>query len=85
MIKFLLILKEFYYSQKKEELEKNDKKLSLNDLPNYCNIFYSDFLYNNNYFGMDNDDIKEIVDIILHFFTWLYKSDYTKEKLSLAK
>ena len=85
MIKFVLILKEFYYLQKKEELEKNGKILYINDFPSYCNIFYSDFWLVNNYFRMDNDDKKEeIIGIILHFFTWVFKSEYTKEKLSLA-
>ena len=84
MIKFLLLLKEFYFLQKEKETKNNDIKISINELPNYCNSFYGDFLEINDFFEFDEEDKNEIVDILLHFFTWLFKSDYTKEKLSLA-
>ena len=54
-------------------------------IPQLCNEFYSDFLEENNFFGIiDEKDRLEIIEIIQHFCTWLYKQKYTKSKLSLT-
>ena len=48
------------------------------------NGFVSDFLEPNSYFGLNEDDKKEIIEIIQHIAYWLLKYDYTKYKLKLA-
>ena len=89
MVKFILLIREFYIKNNKENenAEKLDKKISiLERLPDLCNEFYSEFLEGNNFFGLSNEDEKmEIVEIIQHFFTWLFKNDYTSSKLSVAE
>ena len=55
-------------------------------LPELCNEFYTDFMENNHFFGVDSDDEKnEIIEVIQHFCIWLFKNEYTKSKLSLAQ
>ena len=54
-------------------------------IPELCNEFYTNFLDGNNFFGIiEEKDRVEIIEIIQHFCTWLYKEKYTKSKLSLA-
>ena len=53
-------------------------------LPDLCNEFYGEFMDPNNFFGLDEPDKNEIIEIIQHFCIWLFKSEYTKSKLSLA-
>ena len=54
-------------------------------IPELCNEFYTNFLEGNNFFGIiDEKERVEIIEIIQHFCTWLYKKKYTKSKLSLA-
>ena len=53
-------------------------------LPDLCNEFYGEFMDPNNFFGLDELDKNEIIEIIQHFCIWLFKSEYTKSKLSLA-
>ena len=55
-------------------------------LPELCNEFYTDFMESNQFFGVNSDEEKnEIIEIIQHFCIWLFKSEYTKSKLSLAQ
>ena len=86
MIKFVLLFKEFYDLYKNKEKKDEEKKtitnsLQPNELPYLCNEFYNDFLKMNNFFGINED---EIVEIIQHFCIWLFKNDFTKAKLFVA-
>lgn len=54
-------------------------------LPELCNTFYVEFLDANQFFDLEEKDKNEIIEIIQHFCIWLFKNDYTKSKLSLAK
>ena len=86
MIKFVLLFKEFYDLYKNKEKKDEEKKtitnsLQPNELPDLCNEFYNDFLKMNNFFGINED---EIVEIIQHFCIWLFKNDFTKAKLFVA-
>jgi len=87
LIKFIILIREFYNEYKNKEIEDKDKHevtnfISAEELPDLCNNFYQEFLENNNFFGLTDDEKKEIVEIILHFSLWLYKNNYTKSKLS---
>lgn len=54
-------------------------------LPDLCNEFYTEFMEGNNFFGFDDEEKSEIIEIIQHFCIWLFKNEYTKSKLSLAQ
>ena len=88
ILKFILLFRECYDVSKniaEEKKEQVTNKQTPEVLPDLCNEFYDEFLENNNFFGIaDQDDRKEIVDIIQHFFTWLFKNDYTRSKLSIS-
>ena len=89
MLKFILLFRECYDISKNKDKKENEKKtitntLSPDGLPDLCNEFYSEFLGMNEFFGINSDEKDEIVEIIQHFCIWLFKSGYTKSKLSLA-
>ena len=72
----------------KKEFSKNEEFSATNSgetLPDLCNEFYTEFMEGNNFFGFDEDEKNEIIEIIQHFCIWLFKNEYTKSKLSLAQ
>jgi len=85
MIKFIILLKEFYFLHTYSKVDNNkpeeNKSFLLKNLPDYCNEFYGEFLSKNDFFEINENG--EIIEIIIHFFTWLFKNEYTKSKLSL--
>ena len=89
MLKFILLFRECYDISKNKDKKEEEKKavtnsLSPQELPDLCNEFFA-FLEQNEFFGItENAEENEIVEIILHFCTWLFKSGYTSSKLSLA-
>ena len=90
LLEFILLFRECYDVSKNKTIKEENKRQVTNisspeELPDLCNEFYGEFLDENNFFGIDNqDDINEIVDIIQHFCLWLFKNNYTKSKLALA-
>ena len=87
MVKFIILFKECYDISKNKDNEKKEavtNKISPEGLPDLCNEFYGEFLEQNNFFEMNDDDKNEIIEIIQHFCIWLFKNEYTKSKLSLA-
>ena len=89
LLKFVLLFRECYDLSKNKD-QKLEKKTITNiltpeGLPDLCNEFYGEFMEPNNFFGIEDQDEKsEIIEIIQHFCIWLFKSGYTKSKLSLA-
>ena len=92
LLKFILLFRECENlnknKNKEKEKENNIEYTSISNaenLPELCNDFYTGFLEVNNFFDINNeDDRKEIIELIQHFCIWLFKNDYTKSKLSLA-
>ena len=90
LLEFVLLFRECYDVHMNKNLPEDQKtlvtnKISPEKIPELCNEFYGEFLDQNNFFGIeDEDDRNEIIDIIQHFCVWLFKNDYTKSKLSLA-
>ena len=88
LIKFVLLFRESYDISKNKDSK--DEKKAVTDhvppegLPDLCNEFYGEFMDPNNFFGLDENDKNEIIEIIQHFCIWLFKNEYTKSKLSLA-
>jgi len=89
MLKLLLLFRECYNISKNKDKKEEEKQAVTNslppkELPELCNEFF-EFLEKNGYFGItENGEENEIVEIILHFCTWLFKNRYTISKLSLA-
>jgi hypothetical protein len=48
--------------------------------PDMCNAFITDFMENNDYFGLD---VNELIEIIQHFCNWLYENKHTTSRLTL--
>ena len=48
--------------------------------PDMCNPFITDFMENNDYFGLD---LNELIEIIQHFCNWLYENKHTTSRLTL--
>ena len=90
LLKFILLFRECFDVSKNKNIDKDDKqqfsnKLTPEHLPDLCNEFYGEFLDQNDFFGIEDDeDRNEIIEIIQHFCMWLYQNGYTKSKLSLA-
>ena len=49
-------------------------------VPDLCNEFITDFMENNDYFGLDTN---ELIEIIQQFCNWLYENKYTTSRLTL--
>lgn len=94
IVKFILLFRECFNLSKSKKQENNlinfgeepSAKLQPETLPELCNEFYTEFMENNNFFGIDGEKEKnEIIEIIQHFCIWLFRNEYTKSKLSLAQ
>ena len=89
LTKFVLLFRECYDISKTKD-DKDEVKKAVTDtitpegLPDLCNEFYGEFMEPNNFFGIDEQEKNEIIEIIQHFCIWLFKNEYTKSKLSLA-
>ena len=89
MLKLILLFRECYDIIKNKDKNEEEKQavtnsLSPQELPELCNEFFA-FLEDNGFFGIIGiGEGNDIVEIILHFCTWLFKNKYTLSKLSLA-
>ena len=89
MLKLILLFRECYDISKNKDRNEEEKQavtnsLSPQELPELCNEFFA-FLEDNGFFGIiGNGEGNGIVEIILHFCTWLFKNGFTSSKLSLA-
>jgi hypothetical protein len=53
-------------------------------IPDLANEFITEFMENNDYFGIHSeDDRNELIELIQHFCNWLFKNDYTQSRLAL--
>jgi hypothetical protein len=91
LLKFAILMRECLNISRHKDLEQdacNREYTSLKSaetVPDICNEFVTEFLENNNYFGIFSDnDRNEIIELIQHFCTWLYTNGYTPSRLSLV-
>ena len=89
MIKFIVLFRECINKLranlvKKEEQSETNKLYSQiynsEYVPEICNDFVLDFMEPFDYFGLNKD---ELIEIIMHFCYWLYSKQYTQLHLSL--
>jgi|LauGreDrversion4_2_1035121.scaffolds.fasta_scaffold432846_1 hypothetical protein len=86
-LKFLVLFKECLlkakYTLQKDGEQNNSDFDIMNKAPEYCNEFVTEFLENNDYFGVQLEaDRNEFIELIQHFCNWLYMNSYTQSKLS---
>ena len=94
LLKFIIIFRECYYINQTVHLNEDEKKniiehFSIEDLPYFCNDFFSEFLLKNNYFDLiENEKEKEskieFIEAIQHFCYWLAQKKYTPYKLTFV-
>ena len=85
-LQFILIFREFINLKMiKESKYSNIEYTSLenaNYIPDFCNDFFSNYL-TENYFGYNNGDILELIELIQHFCRWLLIKHYSFIKIEL--
>ena len=89
MIKFIVLFRECI-NKLRANLVKKEEQTETNKLysqiynseyvPEICNDFVLDFMEPFDYFGLNKD---ELIEIIQHFCYWLYSKQYTQLHLSL--
>jgi hypothetical protein len=89
MIKFAVLFRECFNFSKWNQDGKGDRKefsqtQKADTCPDLCNEFVTEFLENNNYFGINSEqDKNEFIDLVQHFCYWLFTKQYTLSRLSL--
>lgn len=90
VVKFIILFREFTNINERNKPMNNTSQIehtpvdNAEQLPEQCNEFFSSYLETNDFFGLDEDDRNELIEIIQHFCFWLFSNSFTKSKLSLA-
>jgi hypothetical protein len=79
MFKFILL---FHEGMKVLRDDPDFSKGTIEQVPDMCNSFFEKFMEPNDYFGLDTN---ELIDIVQHFCYWLYKKNHTTSRLTLAQ
>lgn len=79
IFKFIVLFRESIINSKKQE-EFVEKEGSAECIPDMCNDFVGEFMENNDFFGLD---CNELIKIIQHCCNWLWEKSFTTSRLSL--
>lgn len=91
MVKFVVLFRESINIQKKnlvtEDIITENKTqftqlFSAEEIPELCNDFFLDFMEPHQFFGLNTD---ELIELIQHFCFWLYTNQYSMSHLTLLK
>ena len=88
IIKFIILFRECinnYRSKNSEQSNEGGSKEfttygNSETVPDLCNEFITDFMEINDYFGLDTN---ELIEIIQHLCYWLYMKSFTASRLTL--
>lgn len=80
LVKFVTLFRECINKLKNENNIEFSQANTAEQVPDFCNEFITDFMENNDYFGLDTN---ELIDIIQHFCNWLYENKFTTSRLTL--
>jgi len=95
-MKFVVLMRECLNISRQKEIDSSNGNGSTSwreytsfvnpeTVPEICNEFVTEFLENNDYFGIPSDyERNEIIELIQHFCLWLYQNGYTQSRLSLV-
>ena len=96
ILKFVLLMRECLNISRQKEIDSSNGNganswreyssfVNAETVPEICNEFVTEYLENNDYFGIPTeDDRNEIIELIQHFCVWLYQNGYTQSRLSLV-
>ena len=80
ILKFILLFRESInlkmIKEKKYSIKEYTSSESPKLIPDFCNNFFSNYLVEN-YFGFNDNDIEEFINLVQHFCRWLLKKNYT--------
>jgi hypothetical protein len=80
--KFVILFRECINKYKTVETGEEFAKVSpAETVPDLCNEFITEFMEHNDYFGLDTN---ELIEIIQQFCNWLYESKFTTSRLTLV-
>ena len=91
MFKFIVLFRECINLKNKEQIRPentSDKRqlftqiYNAETVPEACNYFFLDFLMPYNNFGLNKD---ELIELVQHFCYWLYINQYTQSHLTLLE
>lgn len=82
MLKFIVLFREFINQKfaNAETKEEHTETHGAEDVPDMCNDFYIDFMEPNKFFGLNNN---ELIEIIQHYCFWIYSNSFTDRMLTL--
>jgi hypothetical protein len=80
VIKFIVLFRECINISKSSISNEFTLNESAESVPDMCNEFITEFMENNEFFGLD---INELIEIIQHFCNWLYENKFTTSRLTL--
>ena len=92
MVQFVFLFRENINIQKYEAVPENIKTetkkeftqlFNAEEVPELCNSFFSDYLEENDFFGL-GDIREEIIELLQHFCFWLYNKKYSPSHLALS-
>ncbi len=80
ILKFILLFRESInlkmIKEKKYSIKEYTSSESPKLIPDFCNNFFSNYLVEN-YFGFNDNDIEEFINLVQHFCRWLLIKNYT--------
>jgi hypothetical protein len=80
--KFVILFRECINKYKTVESgDEFTKVTSAETVPDLCNEFITEFMEQNDYFGLDTN---ELIEIIQQFCYWLYENKFTTSRLTLV-
>jgi hypothetical protein len=90
LVKFIILFRECFNVTKKSQAgevnnikKEYSRSVNAESLPDLCNEFVTEYMEQNNYFGIESaHDRDEIIDLIQHFCAWLYFNGYTQSRLT---
>lgn len=80
VFKFIVLFRECINLKREKEDSHYSENQTAEIIPDSCNDFVSDFMEKQDYFGLE---INELIEIIQHFCHWLWENGHTTSRLSL--
>jgi hypothetical protein len=80
VIKFIVLFRECLNISKSDISNEFTVTGNAENVPDTCNEFITEFMENNEFFGLD---INELIEIIQHLCNWLYENKFTTSRLTL--
>ena len=80
ILQFILLFRESInlkmIKEKKYSIKEYTSSETAKLIPDFCNNFFSNYLVEN-YFGFNDNDIEELIDLVQHLCGWLLIKNYT--------